>query len=407
MHREVLDKTLHLMHFAMMKKLTMKQKMQHLRRAPKGYRRGGRTLHRVSMWYRNAAWRAKVPNTLELRSFPKVMCFKRTPEETLQAFEYVRKTLHRLKNNKLWFKPNLKPQKEVTIGGYIAMDEVREISTSAALVLAAEYERKAINMDERAPLFGIEKWDAGLLHKLEQIGFLRGFGYKRPAVGDEAAYSDVLTVPFYSGTKTEMEVVDQQLLKLVEHIDPGFQIDSNMVIALNSAVGEAATNTREHAYKEYHTFKYPHVGRWWATGAASISERRIVVSLYDQGVTIPVSYPRLPAFQRMMASLNLFSSPTESPYVNDAKLIQAATVYGNTGRDIDSAGVNKRVGGFGLPQIKDAINLCGGGCLMILSRGGRYIYTVDQNGKSEQLDTFDFSVGGTLIEWTVTLPEPV
>lgn len=359
------------------------------------------------MWYRGSSWRAKVPNTLDIRSFPKLMCFKRAPQETLQALEYVRKSLHRNKTDRLWFKPNLKPQKEVTIRGYIAMDEVREISTSAALVLAAEYERKAIKMDERAPLISVEKWDAGLLHKLDQIGFFKGFGYERPAIDDESNYADVLTIPFYSGTKSEMQIVDQQLLKLVEHIDPGYQIDSNMVIALNSAVGEAATNTREHAYKKYHTFRYPHVGRWWATGAASIRERQIVVSLYDQGVTIPVSYPRLPAFQQLMATLNLFSSSPENQYANDAKLIQAATVHGNTGRNVGSTVANKRIGGFGLPQIKDAINLCGGGSLMILSRGGRYIYTLDQGTRSEQLDTFDCSVGGTLIEWAVTLPEPV
>jgi hypothetical protein len=360
------------------------------------------------MWYRGRFWNAKPTATGQVRRFPELMCFLREPELTLQAFEYIRKRLHINKTNRLWLKPKLDANLDVTVNGYTSMRNVKEISTSAALVLAAEYERKMMSMDESAPLFELEYWDKNLLNKLDQIGFLARFGYQVPQTDDLSIYMDIMTVPFYSGTKSEMEKVDKKLLKLVEHIDPNFQIGVDMLIALNSAVGEAATNTREHAYKDYHNFQYPHVGRWWATGAASVTDRRIVVSLYDQGVTIPLSYTRLPFFKSIISKLNLFDTSERSVYANDAKLIQAATVYGKSGRGNDSAGSRKdQIGGFGLPQIKDAINLCGGGALMILSRGGRYIYEVADGVQSEQLNTFECSIGGTLIEWTVTLPEPV
>jgi hypothetical protein len=398
-----------------MKRLTHKQKLRQLRRVRRISIRQGkavrvyrnRTQNRVSMWYRGRFWNAKPTATGQVRRFPELMCFLREPELTLQAFEYIRRRLHANKTNRLWLKPKLNENKDVTVNGYTSMRSVKEISTSAALVLAAEYERKMKSMDESAPLFELEHWDKSLLNKLDQIGFLEKFGYHFPKTGDQSLYTDVMTVPFYSGTRSEMEKVDKKLLKLVEHIDPKFKIGADMLLALNSAVGEATTNTREHAYKDYHQFQYPHVGRWWATGAASASTRTIVVSLYDQGVTIPVSYPRLPFFQSIFGKLDLFDASERRLYVNDAKLIQAATVYGKSGRDSHSGSGNKnRVGGFGLPQIKDAINLCRGGALMILSRGGRYIYELTGGVQSEQLDTYDCSVGGTLIEWTVTLPEP-
>lgn len=361
------------------------------------------------MLYRGAEYTAKLSSDAIVRNFPKVMCFRRAPEATLESFEYIRRILHKSTKNRLWFKPNLNPRKSVTIRGYVSMSDVEEITTSAALVLAAEYERKSMNMDEKPPLFDVANWDKKLTYKLKQIGFFRGFEFTPPESDQDQGFGDVLTVPFYSGTKSEMKKVDEKLLKLVEHIDPGAEIGSDMLLALNSAVGEAAMNTREHAYRDDHSFKYPHVSRWWATGAASVSDRKIVVSLYDQGVSIPVSYPKLPFFKSTVSSLiEFFDTSESSPYVNDAKLIQAAARYGKSGRSLNPNGADvASIGGFGLPQIKDAINLCGGGSLMILSRGGRYIYELDEGRPSEQLDTFDCSVGGTLIEWAVTLPKPV
>ncbi|WP_065383214.1 hypothetical protein [Hyphomonas sp. ND6WE1B] len=338
------------------------------------------------------------------------MCFEKNPHETLRACENARKTLHRNQHNRLWLPPDLNPNKPVKIKSYIAMDRIEEMSTSAALVWAAEYERRTIKMDEPPPIFDLDKWDPKLLKKFEQIGFFQRFGYEFTTGSNEGVIDDIMTVPFYSGTQAQMEKANEDLVRLVEHIDPSYQLDIEMRLALNSAIGEAANNAREHAHSPDHVFKYPHVERWWATGAASISKREIVICLFDQGVTIPISYPKLPAFSRLKTILNLFDPNPSSPYQNDAVLIQAATEYGKSGRPPETglggakAKKSSAVGGYGLPQIKDAINLCGGGTLIILSRGGRYIYRVDGKNIEEQLDTYDYSIGGTLIEWTVKLP---
>ena len=337
------------------------------------------------------------------------MCFRRSPAETLSAFDHVRRMLQRAPNKRLWFEPDIRLEKAVPIRSYISMSDVEEISTSAALVLAAEYERQSMNMDEKAPLFDVLKWDLKLSRKLEQIGFFAKFEYNLEQASVEGvALPDVLTVPFYSGTKANMQEVDQKLLRLIEHIDPEYEMDLEHVLALNSAVGEAATNTREHAYPDDHEYAFPHVGLWWATGAASRDQRKIIVSLYDQGVSIPVSYPKLPIFRKTITVLlDLFDTKGENAYVNDAKLIQAATKYGRSGRDPASGTRANPIGGYGLPQIKDAIDVCGEGSLMILSRGGRYIYEVKGGRASEDLETFESSVGGTLIEWEVSLPRSV
>ena len=400
-----------------MKKLSQKQKLHHIRRArnrSRGLRAGfgrrrDRHTRRVGMWYRGGHYVAKLTSNAVVRKFPELMCFRRAPAETLSAFDYVRRKLHRRADKRLWFKPDIRLDKAVPIRSYVSMSDVGEISTSAALVLAAEYERQSMNMDEKAPLFDVRKWDPKLLRKLEQIGFFAKFDYvSDKGCSEVGSQPDVLTVPFYSGTRAKMEEVDQKLLRLVEHIDPEYEMDLEHVLALNSAVGEAATNTREHAYPPDHEFAFPHVGLWWATGAASRSKRKIVVSLYDQGVSIPVSYPKLPAFQKTISAfLDLFDTRGENGYMNDAKLIQAATKYGKSGRDPSSGTKMDPIGGYGLPQIKEAIDVCGEGSLMILSRAGRYIYEFRNGRSSEDLSAYECSVGGTLIEWEVSLPGAV
>jgi len=254
-------------------------------------------------------------------------------------------------------KRGLSPKKNIKIESYISMENIEEISTSAALVLAAEYERKFHFMDEPAPIFDLENWDSGTLYKLFQIGFFERFGYQVSNSWKSGQSKDIMTIPFYSGSKAEMEKYDNKLKALVEHIDPNFELPNSMRLGLNSAIGEAANNAREHAYF-VHDFKYPHVNRWWATGAASKDERTLV----------------------------------------DAKMIQAATRFGKSGRE-------NQTGGYGLPQIKDAIRICGEGSLMILSRGGKYLYSVSEGKEEETLDCFSASVGGTLIEWRVRLPK--
>ena len=364
------------------------------------------------MLFRGEEWKVIVPDTSKMSKFPEAMCFRTNAAATLKTFHSIRSNLNRFTGEKLWLKPDLNPQKSVKIESYIAMEKVTKISTSAALVLAAEYERKTKNMDESPPIFNLKKWDSELLHKLKQIGFFERFGYDLTKDTQPKSDGDVLTVPFYSGTKLEMEKYDSKLRDLVRHIDPEYVLPKQMKLALNSAVGEAATNAREHAYIANHKYQYPPVGLWWATGAALKKERKIVISLFDQGISIPISYPKLPIFSKLQSTLGLFDQSSKSPFINDAKLIQAATIYGKTGRkrashSTQSIFSDKKVGGLGLPQIKDAIDLCGVGSLMILSRGGRYLYTVDNRKAEEKLDNFEYSIGGTLIEWAVVVPNLV
>jgi len=385
-----------------MKKLSEKNR-RHLARRSKQALGGKRTIRygqlRLSktVWYRDEYWAGEILLPNKVDKFPENLCFKENPRETLFAFSKIRQELSENKT-KLWMTTKLRPGQTLKFRRYASMEEVQEISTSAALVLAAEYQRRRQFMDEYAPLIGLDEWNDSVLVKLNNIGFLEQFSFELKQHTLESDDNDIMTVPFYSGSDVaEMQQVDNQLSKLVDHIGDVSELPDEMRLALNNAVGEAALNAREHAYVDDHEYKYPHVGLWWATGAASKSKREMVISLYDQGVSIPISYPKLPIVQTLLKTLNLFDKHSDDAYINDGELIRTAAKYGKSTRET-------KIGGKGLPQIKDAINLCGGGSLMILSRGGRYQYEVKDGQAYEAIDTFECSVGGTLIEWTVRLP---
>lgn len=78
----------------------------------------------------------------------------------------------------------------------------------------------------------------------------------------------------------------------------------------------------------------------------------------------------------------------------DAAAIEYAMREGTT--QTDEPGRGK-----GLPQMKRLIKTFGAGHLMVLSRGGMYLYASDAGSYTETLST---PVAGTLVEWEVEVP---
>lgn len=331
------------------------------------------------------------------------MCFDKNCGDTLAALADLREKLNKNTRHSKWFSGKITPRTRLKITGYASMNSVEEMSTSVALVLASEYDRQLVNMEEPAPLFDPLNWDPNLLFKLQEIGFFRTFGTKLK-FENVASNDDLKVVPFFKGRNAQtMAVADQELQNLVEHVSPGTELAPELSAALLGAIGEAIINVREHAYISDHEYEIPHVGYWWATGAASKNSRKIQISLFDQGVTIPISYPKLHWHNAIMERLGISKhSQNANGFDQDAELISAATRYGNSARNLEENRQSK--GGTGLPQMKKAIEMCGKGSLLILSRAGKYKFEVAGSRSNEELANFDHSIGGTLVEWTVELP---
>ena len=157
-------------------------------------------------------------------------------------------------------------------------------------------------------------------------------------------------------------------------------------------------NVARHAYPEDHRFKFRHVGRWWVTASADRVSRELTIVVYDQGATIPITFPKKAMSQTVMDFLSsTLTQSVEFENHNDGAYIEGAMKPGRSKS-------NQKHRGLGLPEMKDLVDICGSGSLSIFSRGGECHY---EYGRTLVRRSRQQSIGGTLIEWTLRLPEDV
>lgn len=125
------------------------------------------------------------------------------------------------------------------------------------------------------------------------------------------------------------------------------------------------------------------------SGAADKVRRRLTLSIYDQGITIPVTLPVIWPIQRIADVFNRLFRRSYNPASNeyDGDALQAAMTLSAT-----STGQSER--GKGLSKIRNVVANCGGGRLRLISRRGNYIY---ENGV-DTYSTVNAPLMGTYVE---------
>ena len=262
--------------------------------------------------------------------------------------------------------------------------------------MAAEYDRAAQLIGSTPPTINIDKWNREVLSKLFQLGFFDILGITDNVRGLYHDDGVVKTMRIARGTNTsDLQRTSESLVTLSKFVDADGPMTEEVVLALNSALSEAMANVARHAYPRDFDFELAHVNAWWVTAFADRSSRRLTVVVYDQGASIPVTIPQKPwmhAVQQYIRQNLLVENEFE--YQNDATYIEGAMRRGRTQ-------TQEKGRGEGLPQMKELVDICGGGSLTIWSRGGVCEYAPETELKK---GTYEFSVGGTLIEWVMDLP---
>jgi hypothetical protein len=277
--------------------------------------------------------------------------------------------------------------------GYTDFTTVRSISPGAALILAAEYDRimRAGGIPPNA--IDLEHWDRGVYSALYQLGFFRLLGFNDDAVGQalpEPNTDAILIAPMQRGDTADVRDAGEALLELFVEVGG----DNALRVSLFGAVVDAIENVRAHAYRD----RPPQLSNiippfWWMSGAADRVKRRLTLSIYDQGVTVPVT---LPVGWPRTAIGNMFNQLFRKEYDPDAKdrdgeALEAAMRLSQT-----STGQTER--GKGLSKIRSVVESCGGGRLRLISRRGNYTY-------ADGVDTYS-TVGvplmGTYVEIEAT-----
>jgi hypothetical protein len=272
------------------------------------------------------------------------------------------------------------------VQNYRDFTTLQQVTPAVALVLASEYDRvtRAGGYVPRA--VDLHRWNPEVKALLDGLGFfeLLGVDRRRANLIEGEGWR---MLRFRSGNAADGYIVHELLEELRV---PDFLDDPE----LYGAIVEALVNTRQHAYPAEHIFPEPHIPNWWLTGFIDERAKRVRISVFDQGLSIPGTlntWSRYPAYLQRFKKL-FRSEPDPSDRSRDGTSIALAMAVGKS-----STGWQYR--GRGLPIMEAVVDLCRSGTLTIYSRSGQYMRKT--GARSAYLNR-TAEIGGTLIIWDLS-----
>lgn len=366
---------------------------QKVGRPPNSIPHTERQVHRVQIWQGgDPEWAICMRRPSRP---PQRLCFKEHIEDSTHFFDHIRNAAYHSIKSKRPLVDRSRGQHTARLNGYFDFSYPTYISTAAAVVLAAEFERMGKGYAEVPPTVDLDRWNDDVFRKLYQLGFFEIVGITPQRDDVVIEEGDTRTMQIVSTKNAdELGKVDKALQQLGDFINPNRSID-DVIIEVLTGLSEAMSNVTNHAYPPDYEPPYPHIGQLWVAATADRAKQALTIVVYDQGVTIPVTYPRINRIEKVVRYLERTLRPkTDFEFQNDGTYIRAAMKHGGSRTD-------QRHRGKGLPQMMEVIERTGKGAMTVFSRGGWC--SRDSYGRLKS-GAVPYSVGGTLIEWAVELP---
>ena len=273
----------------------------------------------------------------------------------------------------------------------VNFDNLKKISTSAALVLTAELSKwDDVIRNRLRP--DIDNWDCDILRQFTEIGFFDLFSNNASSdlpESDESCSASGLSLVKYikgrCGDKAKTRVLKNEIRDIVE---------DNILkwTFLDCGLSEAITNVSHHAYPEDYNYsendKY-----WYLTGAYNNKSHELKIVFYDQGIGIPKSLPSSNIWEKVLLWLSKYPMFDRR---RDEVLLRAAV-------ELDRTSTFESDRGKGLQDLLEFIKQRGDGYLSILSLKGLFKYAISDGKVAIKTENFEQPIYGTLIIWSVTL----
>lgn len=273
----------------------------------------------------------------------------------------------------------------------VNLDNLREISSSAALVLTAELSKwdDAIRQKLRPKT---ARWDKSIFKKFKDLGFFDLF--QKTAfdenIGDDAddGVSLVQYIKGRCGDNDKPRLLKDQIIGVV-----GDEVKKWMF--LHGGLTEAITNVSHHAYPIDAGFNY-NDRNWYLTGSYNDETNELKIIFYDQGIGIPASLPASNIWESVLQYMS--KHVDELDRKKDEVLLKAAVEMGRTRTEQEDRGK-------GLQDLLEFIRQRQDGYLSIMSARGLYKMSVNNGTETLKTERFNNPIGGTLIIWCVTLQD--
>lgn len=329
---------------------------------------------------------------LQRDAMPAILCFEENYEETAEALVRIRASLVEGEaNHRAGRKFSILPQ-------YADFTTIKRCSPSAALVLAAEFDKSKAVREWNIPLIDLHRWDRRLKAMLDEIGFFKLLEIHRPT--RSARTTSVATLQFQSGRQVGREEVaglTDTMKAMLALAHPQFGWDEEFestLMQLLSAIQEATENSCDHAYKDSDV---PAVNqRWWATGAIDVSTRHLNLIAYDAGHSIPATLPTWDKYPFVASRLARFERLIRTALGED----QQDAIKMRLAMDAPRSSTDHAHRGHGFALFRQVVQQGKDAQLRIVSRNGEFLY---RNGARPRTRALKTPLSGTLVEWDLWL----
>lgn len=261
-------------------------------------------------------------------------------------------------------------------------DKIKNISSSSALMLAAELD--VWNIKSQQELRSNHKtWDNNIKSLLAEMGLFELLNLS--PLENNAPDKNTTFLKFIAGTKSNGEKA-KQLRKNIEQVI-GKKLEQKL--NLFDGLSEAFTNTTQHAYDEKNRQDFD---KWWITAAYKEKDKKLVVSMYDRGKSIPST----------MRTGKKWVFLNERKHTKHHKLIKTAMEASFDNTQTTRTQTQQKNRGKGLKQLLDFIK--NNGQLTIISNKGYCRFKVlDERLTTTHQKELEYPLQGTLIEWQINL----
>ncbi|MFD2206607.1 hypothetical protein [Kiloniella antarctica] len=375
-----------------MKKIFIEQSLFHSIRSTKRHKRRKRKNAPVKKLRKDTFSQEKAIALLKVHGkplrMPEVFCLDENCKETMRFIQNQRDLIFsdiKLLKKKATKKPH--PLKQSW--HYTDFTTAKKIGTSAALVLAADYDRFQILTKKKLYAIDFDQWEDTIKNTLDDLGFLKIFNIKND--NKIPITNKTKTLQFMSARNAD-DTVTPELIEGIKGFVDGLEDVS--LLLLGDAISEAMTNVGHHAYPEDYKYTFQHINKWWTTASYNPEEKLLSVAFYDQGVSIPISLRNNHLSDIAKRLLQQLKGIAGFDNQSDAEMIDLAIQIGKTS-------TNRSERGKGLHDICSTLDQCAEGYIRILSRHGEYLYKKEQENSEGYgtLISHSNSIGGTLIEW--------
>ncbi|SSC10346.1 hypothetical protein [thiotrophic endosymbiont of Bathymodiolus puteoserpentis (Logatchev)] len=259
-------------------------------------------------------------------------------------------------------------------------DDITQINPSSALMLVAELDVWSIK-SSNCLSSNHKTWHADI-KSLYEMGLFELL--KLPPLENNSPTNDTTFLKFISGKNSEGEKAKQ----LRENIERVIGKSLEQKLHLFDGLTEAFTNTTQHAYDKDNSKEFD---KWWITASYKQEDKKLIVSMYDRGNSIPTT----------MHTNKKWFWLDERKNTKHSELIRIAmeTSFKNKNTRTKTKEPNR---GKGLKQLLDFIK--NQGQLTIISNKGYCSFQVENEKlTTTQQKELKYPLQGTLIEWQINV----